>query len=372
MPDTELLVGTKKGLFVLRGDPSRGEPFEVATRAFAGDVVEFAVRDPRTGRYFASVTSGFYGPRVFFIDGDPTGEWTMSEGPVMPEETETSVERIWMIKPGEAPGQIWAGVAHAALFESRDDGVTWTLNDALWKERVAGDWQPGAGGLALHSICPWPGDPQRMAIGVSAAGVWITEDGGKSWRTGYSGMVPAYIPEDQTEDTNVLCVHNMHRAPTQPERLFMQFHGSVYRSDDEGGSWNDIHEGLPSGFGFPLAVDPADPDSAFVIPLIADVDRVTPEGAVRVFETRDAGASWIERSKGLPGQGRLPHDLPAGVRHGRRRRRPAALLRRHQRRRVRLGRCRRLLVLGPRTAGAGHQRAGRVAATQHEPGEREE
>ena len=158
----------------------------------------------------------------------------------MPEETETSVERIWMIKPGEAPGQIWAGVAHAALFESRDDGVTWTLNDALWKERVAGDWQPGAGGLALHSICPWPGDPQRMAIGVSAAGVWITEDGGKSWRTGYSGMVPAYIPEDQTEDTNVLCVHNMHRAPTQPERLFMQFHGSVYRSDDEGGSWNDI------------------------------------------------------------------------------------------------------------------------------------
>jgi hypothetical protein len=302
MPDTELLVGTKKGLFVLRGDPSRGEAFDVVTRAFAGDVVEFATRDPRTGRYFASVTSGFYGPRVFFIDGDPTGEWTMSEGPVMPEETESSVERIWMIKPGEAPGQIWAGVAHAALFESRDDGVTWTLNDALWKERVAGDWQPGAGGLALHSICPWPGDPQRMAIGVSAAGVWITEDGGKSWRTGYSGMVPGYVPEDQTEETNVLCVHNMHRAPTRPERLFLQFHGSVYRSDDEGGSWNDIQAGLPSGFGFPLAIDPADPDCAFVIPLVADVDRVTPEGRVRVYETRDAGASWIERSKGLPGK----------------------------------------------------------------------
>ena len=99
----------------------------------------------------------------------------------------------------------------------------------------------------------------------------------------------------------------MHRAPTRPERLFLQFHGSVYRSDDEGGSWNDIAAGLPVGFGFPLAVDPADPDSAFVIPLVADVDRVTPEGKVRVYETRDAGASWIERSTGLPGTRRLPH-----------------------------------------------------------------
>ena len=289
------------------------------------------MRDPRTGRYFASVTSGFYGPRVFFIDGDPTGEWTMSDGPVIPEETEWSVERIWMIKPGEAPGQIWAGVAHAALFESRDDGATWALNDALWKERVAGDWQPGAGGLALHSICPWPGDPQRMAIGVSAAGVWITEDGGKSWRTGYSGMVPGYVPEDQTEETNVLCVHNMHRAPTQPERLFLQFHGSVYRSDDEGGSWNDIHEGLPSGFGFPLAVDPADPDSAFVIPLVADVDRVTPDGKVRVFETRDAGAPGSNARRAC--RARTPTSPSTGRRSAARGRcRPAALLRRHQRR----------------------------------------
>ena len=198
MPDTELLVGTKKGLFVLRGDPSRGEPFDVATRAFAGDVVEFAMRDPRTGRYFASVTSGFYGPRVFFIDGDPTGEWTMSEGPRDPRGDRDVARTHLDDQAGRGAGRSGRASPTAALFESRDDGVTWTLNDALWKERVAGDWQPGAGGLALHSICPWPGDPQRLAVGVSAAGVWITEDGGKSWRTGYSGMVPAYIPEDQT------------------------------------------------------------------------------------------------------------------------------------------------------------------------------
>ncbi|HEX9300185.1 MAG TPA: exo-alpha-sialidase, partial [Actinomycetota bacterium] len=98
-----------------------------------------------------------------------------------------------------------------------------------------------------------------------------------------------------------LCVHNMHRAPKAPERLFMQFHGSVYRSDGAGSTWNEIAEGLPSGFGFPLAIDPADPDSAFVIPLTADADRVTPEGKVRVFETRDAGGSWVARSDGLPG-----------------------------------------------------------------------
>ncbi len=296
---TELLVGTKKGLFVLEGDPTKGAPFEIAARAFAGDVVEFAMRDARTGRYFASVTSGFYGPRVMFTD-DPAGEWTQATGPAFPEGSDTAVDRIWIVKPGEADGLLYAGVAPASLFESRDNGETWTLNEALWKERVDGDWQPGAGGLALHSICPWPGDPQRLAIGVSAAGVWITEDGGSSWRTGFTGMVPEYIPEEAREGTSALCVHNMHRAPKQPERLFMQFHGSVYRSDDEGSTWTDIAKGLPSGFGFPLTIDPADPDSAFVLPLIGAEDRTTPDGKVRVFGTRDAGASWAALDGGLP------------------------------------------------------------------------
>jgi photosystem II stability/assembly factor-like uncharacterized protein len=296
---TELLVGTKKGLFVLRGDPAAGEPFDIVTRAFPGDVVEFAMRDARTGRYFASHTSGFYGPRLMFTD-DPTGEWTQAEGPSFPEGGDTALERIWTVVSGEAPGLLYAGVAPAALFTSTDDGATWSRNESLWKEHVAGDWQPGAGGLAMHSICPWPGDPDRLAVGVSAAGVWLTDDGGQTWRTGYGGLVPEYMPEEAREGTNVLCVHNMHRAPTRPERLFMQFHGNVYRSDDEGSSWQEIKAGLPSGFGFPLVIDPADPDSAYVIPLVADVDRVTPEGSVRVFETRDAGSTWRERAEGLP------------------------------------------------------------------------
>jgi photosystem II stability/assembly factor-like uncharacterized protein len=108
------------------------------------------------------------------------------------------------------------------------------------------------------------------------------------------------MPEDMREGTNILCVHNMRRAPAQPERLFLQFHGSVYRSDDAGETWNDIADGLPSGFGFPVEIDPADPDRAFVIPLVADLDRVTPDGMLRVFETRDAGATWTARADGLP------------------------------------------------------------------------
>ena len=295
---SEILVGTKKGLFVLRGESADGN-FEIAHRAFPGDVVEYAVRDPRSGRYFASVTSGFYGPRLFFTD-EVTSEWNRAEGPAFPEGSSGSLERIWVVTPGEAPDMLYAGTAPASLFVSSDGGETWHINEPLAKERESGDWRPGAGGLALHSICTWPADPNRLALGISAVGVWMTEDGGESWRTGYTGLVPDYIPEEAREGSNALCVHNMHRAPRRPERLFMQFHGNVYRSDDEGASWNEIAGGLPSGFGFPLAIDPADPDSAYVIPLVGAEDRVTPDGRVRVFETRDAGATWTPRSDGLP------------------------------------------------------------------------
>ena len=154
----------------------------------------------------------------------------------------------------------------------------------------------------MHSIATWPGDPSRIALAISAVGVWLTDDGGKTWRHGNKGMYPRYMPEEAREDTITLCVHNMHRAPKRPERLFMQFHGGVYRSDDAGESWISIAEGLPSDFGFPMVIDPDDPDSAYVIPLVADMDRVTPEGRVRVYETRDAGATWIARGDGLPSE----------------------------------------------------------------------
>jgi len=298
---TELLVGTKKGLFALHGEA--GDPFEIAARAFAGEPVEYATRDPRNGRYLASVTSAFYGPKVWVTD-DPAGEWQEAEGVALPEGGDTALKRIWTIVPGEDDGLLYAGGDPGVLFESRDGGLTWELNQPLWEQPTRPSWEPGAGGMCLHSIATWPGDPSRLALGISAVGVWLSDDGGKTWRHGNEGLVARYVPEETRENTLMLCVHNMHRAPSQPERLFMQFHGGVYRSDDAGESWIDIgtDTGLPSDFGFPLVVDPDDPDNAYVIPLVADMDRVTPDGRVRVYETRNAGATWTARGDGLPAE----------------------------------------------------------------------
>jgi photosystem II stability/assembly factor-like uncharacterized protein len=294
---TELLVGTRKGLFVLEDMPDAG--FEVKARAFAGEPVEYATRDPRTGRLLASVTSAFYGPKIWHAD-DPGGEWEQAEGVALPGGGDAVLERIWVIAAGDDGHTLLAGGDPGVLFESGDGGATWELNRALWEHPARGSWEPGGGGLCLHSIVPWPGDPERLALGISAAGVWLTEDAGKTWRQGNHGLVPRYLPEDAREGSANFCVHHLHRAPKRPERMFLQFHGGVYRSDDAGETWTDIGAGLPSDFGFPMVVDPADPDSAFVIPLAADHDRVTPDGRVRVYETRDAGTSWTERGEGLP------------------------------------------------------------------------
>ena len=295
---TELLLGTRKGLFVLEGEP--GGAFEVGARAFAGETVEFAMRDERAGRVIASVTSAFYGPKLWHTD-DPAGEWEQASGVELPEGGDAALERIWTIAAGEADGVVYAGGDPGVLFESRDGGQSFELNRGLWEHESRPRWQPGGGGLCLHSISTWPGEPERLAVAISAAGVWLTEDGGESWRNGNEGLVANYLPDDaQPDDQIALCVHRLHRAPTRPERMFMQFHGGVYRSDDAGASWTSIADGLPSDFGFPLAIDPADPDSAYLIPLTADTDRVTPDSRVRVYETRDAGASWTARGDGLP------------------------------------------------------------------------
>jgi photosystem II stability/assembly factor-like uncharacterized protein len=295
---TELLAGTKKGLFVLKGEPGTG--FEVTARAFAGEPVDYAMRDPRSGRLLATTTSPFYGPKIWYAES-PSSDWAQADGVALPEGGDEALARIWAIAPGEADGLLYAGGDPGVLFESRDGGASWELNPALFEHPTRKDWQPGGGGLCLHSIATWPGDPAKLAVAVSAAGVWLSEDGGETWRQGNEGLVARYLPEESREESTALCVHHLERAPRRPERMFIQFHGGVYRSDDAGETWVEIGAGLPSDFGFPLAVDPADPDSAYVIPLQADTDRVTPDGKVRVFETRDAGGTWSERGEGLPG-----------------------------------------------------------------------
>lgn len=296
--DGELLVGTRKGLYVLRGP--RSGPMEVAARRFSGQTVEYAVRDARSGTYLASVTHGQYGPRLYLSDDPMATEWEQASGPAFPEDADAAIERTWVIQPGEEEGVLWAGVAPAALFRSEDGGRTWSLNRPLWDEPSRPKWEPGFGGLCLHSIATWSGDPARLAVGISAAGVWLTDDAGESWRRGIKGLVARYLPEESREGATDLCVHNVHRSPVQPETLYLQFHWGVYRSDDAGETWLDIGEGLPSDFGFPLVVDPRDPDRALVIPLQGDFDRVTPNGKVGVFETRDRGTSWRALDDGLP------------------------------------------------------------------------
>jgi photosystem II stability/assembly factor-like uncharacterized protein len=296
---TELLVGTKKGLFVLEGEP--GAPFEVKARAFAGEPVEYAMRDPRSGRILAGVINPFYGPKIFYAE-DPGGEWEQASGLALPEGGDQALERIWVIVPGEEDGALYAGGDPGVLFKSTDGGASWELCRSLWEHPTRPDWMPGGGGLCLHSIAPGPGEPDRLALALSAVGVWLTDDGGATWRHGNQGLGARYMPDSKQEETLALCVHDLQRAPKRPERMFIQFHGGVYRSDDAGETWTAIGEGLPSDFGFPLVVDPADPDSAYVIPLRADMDRVTPDGRVRVYETRDAGETWTPRGDGLPAE----------------------------------------------------------------------
>ena len=174
------------------------------------------------------------------------------------------------------------------------------LNRGLWEHPSRPRWQPGGGGLCLHSIVTWPGEPDRLAVAISAAGVWLTDDRGATWRRGNEGLVPRYLPEDAPDDEIALCVHSINRSAAQPERMFMQFHGGVYRSDDAGETWNDIAPGPALGLRLPARARSGRCRQRLRDPAHR---RHRPRHArwpVRVYETRDAGASWTPRGDGLP------------------------------------------------------------------------
>ena len=206
---------------------------------------------------------------------------------------------------------MWAGTEPGAVFRSDDRGHTFTLERALWEHPQRKEWGAGFGGQAFHTLLPHPSDPASLTAAISTGGVYVTTDGGESWSPRNRGIRAEFMPEGQQFPEFGQCVHKVARHPERPDRLFAQNHGGVYRSDDEGGSWQSIAEGLPSDFGFPIVVDPHDPDTVYVFPLAGAGGRYPPEGNALVWRSRDAGDTWEPLGE-VEGNG-LPEHFFVGV-----------------------------------------------------------
>ncbi|MEU1392492.1 MULTISPECIES: exo-alpha-sialidase [unclassified Nonomuraea] len=302
MSDAVLAIGTRKGLFLARS--AGGGPFEIEPIRFSTVAVPSVAIDTRGGtpRLLSGIEYGHFGPSVMYSDdlGESWGE--APQPPIaFPDKTDATLARVWQLTPSPSePGVVWAGVEPAALFRSEDNGVTYRLVEGLWDHPHRPRWQPGGGGLCLHTIVPHPTDPEVMGIAVSAAGFYRTRDGGMSWEAANQGIRAPFLPEGQQYPEFGQCVHKVCLDPAHPDRLYLQHHFGVYRSDDFGGSWHDIGSALPSDFGFPIVVHPTRPDTIFVLPLTADVDRTPVGHRYRVCRSQDAGATWQELGEGLP------------------------------------------------------------------------
>ncbi len=296
--DTLLMVGTRKGALLLWRRPG-GERW---SRAFHhnGWEVDSLAYDARDGTLFAATTSPVFGSLVQ-RSRDLGETWERaSEGLDYPAEAPHSVQRVWAVQPGppERPGRVYAGVEHAGLFVSDDGGEHWRGVEALNAHPTAETWQPGAGGLMVHTIANAPDDPARLYVGVSAGGFYRSDDDGQSWRALNRGVRADFLPEPYPESGQ--CVHRFVIHPARPEVFYQQNHCGVYRSDDGGEHWSDIGAGLPASFGLPIVVAQYDPLTVFVVPLIGPDERVAPDAEMKVWRSRDGGESWEPRSGGLP------------------------------------------------------------------------
>jgi hypothetical protein len=299
--DVLVLVGTMKGAFLFRSDRRRAR-WERGGPYFPGEAVYALAYDDRAGRrrLWAAPTSMHWGPLLKSSD-DFGRTWEGdNQGPRFPAETGATLTRIWQIRPGptDAPDVLYCGAEPASLFVSSDAGATWTLNRGLYDHPHRPKWQPGGGGLCLHTILPHPVRKGTLHIAISAAGVYRTDDGGRTWRTAHKGVRAQFLPDKHPEFGQ--CVHKVVRHPAQPDRLFLQNHWGLYRSDDGGESWRDIANGVPSDFGFAMEVHPHEPETVYIVPLESDEFRCTPEGRLRVYRTRNGGRSWQALTRGLP------------------------------------------------------------------------
>ncbi len=302
--DPLLLVGTMKGAFVLRSGPARKQ-WEVGGPYFPGRAIYAMAYDDRDGRnrLWTAVNSSYWGS--YLSSSEDFGKtWTEPEtyGVKFPEDAENAVKQIWQLELGNAqePKTLYCGVEPAALFRSDDAGETWSLVNGLYDHPHRPQWQPGGGGLCLHTILPDPANKDRMHIAISTGGVYRTDDGGKSWQVRNQGVRAQFLPPDQQYPEFGQCVHKIVSHPSNPKRMFLQNHWGLYKSDDGADSWIDIANGVPSDFGFAMEIDHNEPNTAYIIPLESDEFRCTPEAKLRVYRTRNAGESWETLSNGLP------------------------------------------------------------------------
>ena len=292
-----ILVGTKKGAFVLDGDADR------RTWALQGPYCEawpinHVIADAATGAIYAGGGNEWFGPAVWKTT-DLGATWTHSSEGLAYAEGETPIKAVWCVAPGK--GTMHAGVEPAGLFRSDDAGMTWQHVDGLQKHPSRPDWQPGGGGLILHSILHHPDDAKQLWVAVSTGGVFHTSDGGATWEARNRGTRNDYLPEGQRYPEHGQCVHSMAMAPGMANRLYQQNHCGMYRSDDGGRNWESIEAGLPSTFGFPAVAHPRDADTLYLIPLNGDVlGRYVPDSKAAVWRTRDGGGSWHALRRGLP------------------------------------------------------------------------
>jgi serine/threonine protein kinase len=302
--DFLLLVGTTKGAFILRSNAQRSR-WEVGGPYFHGHNVYAMAYDGRAGqhRIWAS-TQNYWGTLIRSSD-DFGKSWTNpQQAPIrFPSDTGVSLKNIWQIALGrpEEPNVLYCGVEPAALFETRDAGETWSLMRGLFDHPHRARWMPGNGGLALHTIVLDPADSQRMYVAISAGGVYRTNDCGLSWTAQNQGIRAMFMPNKYPEFGQ--CVHKIVMHPGHPERLFLQNHWGLYRSDNCAENWTDIGNGLPSDFGFALVMHPRNPDCAYIVPVESDEFRCACDGRLRVYRTRNSGASWEPLKRGLPQKG---------------------------------------------------------------------
>lgn len=294
-----VLLGTKKGAFILEGDPARRDgpgAWSLSGPMCGGWPINHVRYDETDGGLYAGGGSPWFGAAVWRSE-DRGRSWTHSSAGLSYGDEGPKMRSVWNVTP--AHGALYAGVEPAGLFRSDDRGVTWTHVEGLTAHPSRPSWQPGNGGLICHTILSDPRDPARMWVGISAVGCFATEDGGRTWEARNRGVRADFLPDPHPETGQ--CVHKMVLAPGMPDRLYQVNHCGTYRSDDAGRSWQCLDEGLPSTFGFPIVAHPTDPETVFTVPLNGDDrGRFVPDARLAVWRTRDGGRSWTALRDGLP------------------------------------------------------------------------